>query len=150
LGNSSGGGSDDNSSSIALDASGHVHVAGYFLGPTITFGSTVLANADNTGSTGDIFIAKLDNAVGIDELTNENAFQIYPNPGNGNFTLQTIVQQFHNSTVIISNILGEKISEQKIASSKTEINLSGQTSGIYFVQLKNDKQTITKKLVLNK
>jgi hypothetical protein len=54
-----GGGYDhDNVSSLALDASGNVYVAGSFQGYTTSFGSTMLNNAGEV----DGFVAKLNNA----------------------------------------------------------------------------------------
>ncbi len=53
---SAGGSSIDRGCSISTDASGNVIVAGFFVSPTITFGSTTLTS---TGSI-DIFLAKYD------------------------------------------------------------------------------------------
>ena len=47
-------------SSIALDATGNIYIAGKFNSPTITFGSTSLKNADKAGYTQDLFLAKYD------------------------------------------------------------------------------------------
>jgi hypothetical protein len=55
-----GGTSGDEGSSIATDASGNVYVTGYFVSPTITFGSTTLNNTGNVGYA-DMFIAKYSN-----------------------------------------------------------------------------------------
>lgn len=56
---SAGGISNDMSSSVSTDADGNVLVMGYFLSPTIPFGTTTLTNADNTGNSSDIFIASI-------------------------------------------------------------------------------------------
>ncbi len=54
---SAGGIEHDWSNWITTDVSGNVYITGGFASPTITFGSTILTNADNWGSD-DIFIAK--------------------------------------------------------------------------------------------
>jgi hypothetical protein len=56
--NSAGGSLEDLVNSICTDDSGNVYVTGYFKSTTITFGTTTLINADNTGYTNDIFIVK--------------------------------------------------------------------------------------------
>ena len=56
--NSAGGAGEDDGQSVATDANGNVYVTGYFKSATITFGTITLTNADNTGNTTDIFIAK--------------------------------------------------------------------------------------------
>ncbi|MEI6490059.1 MAG: hypothetical protein WCP52_13900, partial [Bacteroidota bacterium] len=51
----------DLAQSVAIDASGHIYLAGNFNSPTLSFGSTVLTNNDNTGNTTNFFLAKFDN-----------------------------------------------------------------------------------------
>jgi hypothetical protein len=59
---SAGGADSDYGSSVSTDASGNVYMSGNFNSLTITFGSTTLTNADNTGNSQDIFIVKYDAA----------------------------------------------------------------------------------------
>ncbi len=51
-----GGTNYDYGLSLATDASGHVYVTGYFVSPSITFGTTTLINAGNR----DVFVVKYD------------------------------------------------------------------------------------------
>jgi hypothetical protein len=53
---SGGGADDDEPFSAAVDASGNLYSAGYFLSPTITFGSTTLINEGSQ----DMFLTKYD------------------------------------------------------------------------------------------
>lgn len=86
--------------------------------------------------------------VGIEEASSAS-FTILPNPSSGAFMIQTN-QSLGNSTIVISNILGEQIIKQKIISPQTQINLSNEPDGIYFIQLRNKGQTITRKILLSK
>ena len=54
-----GGTDDETTRSIILDGSGNVSISGQFESATIDFGSTTLTNADNTGATTDMFVAKI-------------------------------------------------------------------------------------------
>ena len=45
---------------IDVDANGNSYVTGYFMGPSVTFGSTTLTNADQTFYTDEMFIVKYD------------------------------------------------------------------------------------------
>jgi hypothetical protein len=55
---SAGGTASEEGTSTCNDASGNVYVMGNFYSPTITFGTIILTNEDNSGNTSDIFIAK--------------------------------------------------------------------------------------------
>ena len=51
-------GYSDGGYSVAVDATGNVYMTGSFISPIINFGTTILTNADNSGNTSDIFLAK--------------------------------------------------------------------------------------------
>lgn len=57
---SAGGSSYDYVKGVSAQASGEILITGYFNSPTITFDTFTLTNADNTGTTRDIFIVKYD------------------------------------------------------------------------------------------
>ena len=57
---SAGGVDGDYAHSVMSDDSGNVYMAGYFLSPSIIFGSYTLTNVDNTGNTSDIFLVRYD------------------------------------------------------------------------------------------
>jgi hypothetical protein len=61
---SAGGSGNEIGSSICVDASGNIIVAGYFNSPTITFGTSTLTN-DSAGSFTDLFVVKLNNVTNV-------------------------------------------------------------------------------------
>ncbi|TAL56739.1 MAG: T9SS type A sorting domain-containing protein [Bacteroidetes bacterium] len=88
------------------------------------------------------------NMTGIDN--NENSEEIavvYPNPTRGAFTITT---KEKGCSVVIFNLLGEQLYSSRINSGKSEINLSNQPGGIYFITLKTEQRTINKKLIINR
>jgi hypothetical protein len=72
---------------------------------------------------------------------------IYPTISAGTFY---ITGNEINKEIIIYNLIGEKIYSSQINSGKAEIDLSKQTSGIYFLNIKSEQGIINKKLILNK
>lgn len=71
---------------------------------------------------------------------------IYPNPGSGIFTVEGALL---NSDLIVTNPLGQKLLKTKMLPIKTEIDLSAQPSGIYFITIKAEEKTFTQKLIIN-
>ncbi|HYV93475.1 MAG TPA: SBBP repeat-containing protein [Chitinophagales bacterium] len=85
-----GGTSYDYAQSIVLDALGNVYMTGYFSSASISFGSTTLTNANNSGNYADIFVAKLDTelATGYNEMENlDKSMFLFPNPASDKITL---------------------------------------------------------------
>ena len=80
-------------------------------------------------------------------------FTIYPNPTTGIFQL-TIDngQLLPEGELSIYNMIGEKIYARDIKQlvNVTAIDLSAQSNGIYFMQLKTNNNTITKKIIISK
>ena len=139
---SSGGTSYEGAQSVSIDALGNLYVVGYFLSPTITFGATVLTN---TGGS-DMFIAKLGTTAGIEENLLNEAVTVYPNPSSGKFILQSSTLKIQKIEII--NVAGEKIYSSKINSDKSEIDLSKQPKGIYFIRASSEKGSSTQKLII--
>ncbi len=68
--------------------------------------------------------------TGINELKNYQKIKIYPNPNNGKF----IIECDEAIEIQIFDLLGKEILTQNV-SNKTNIDLSGQPKGIYFVKV---------------
>ena len=84
--------------------------------------------------------------AGVDQnLTVVNPeLSVYPNPARTNVTIKSN----NTSELIIYNAVGKEIISIKNPSHSEEVDLSHLTAGIYFVQVKNEQQLITKKLVI--
>lgn len=79
-------------------------------------------------------------------------FSIYPNPANDVITINYDGLNEANSSIEITNTVGQIIMKQDVANETLKnINVSNLSNGIYYVQLKqNGKSIATKKLVINK
>jgi hypothetical protein len=86
--------------------------------------------------------------VGIAE-NNSESFTIYPNPSTGQFTFElgTAVDLTENRKLEVFNVLGEKVLETVITTSKFDVDLTTQKNGIYFVRIETNKGVLTKKLI---
>jgi hypothetical protein len=75
--------------------------------------------------------------VGINELDEENNFEIYPNPTNSILNIKSNNQQLQNATIEIKNSLGQLVYFDVYAH---QIKISDLPTGIYFITL-NHKET---------
>ncbi len=85
--------------------------------------------------------------VGIDKLSNNNYIAVYPNPTNGVFIIE---QPYTKGTIEIYNVVGKMVFKSEITNSKSEIDLSKESSGIYFMHFITNKGRETQKIILTK
>jgi len=88
--------------------------------------------------------------TGVEELMSaENSIEIYPNPSNGVFTIQSIASNDEPQFVELYNMLGEKIhTSEKSKLSAYTVDLSHQSKGVYFVRVYRGEKCATKKVVV--
>lgn len=79
------------------------------------------------------------------------AFNIYPNPTSSQITIQNLNNQIAQYDLELINTKGDKVLSKKIEFiGSYKLNLESLHSGIYFLTLHNDKESIVKKIILNK
>jgi len=91
-------------------------------------------------------------ATGMDDVDPFAGFKIYPNPTTGLFTLELDNNIFGEISIDIiteegkqiRNVRSEKITEYY----NSEIDLSSQPKGLFFINLKIDKYLATRKVVI--
>ncbi len=87
-------------------------------------------------------------AVGIDEFE-ANIIGIYPNPNNGQFTVE--LDEFKGEPVSIQviNNLGALVYDSRLTQSKTLIDLNNISDGIYILQIIDGEKTYKERLVIH-
>ena len=88
----------------------------------------------------------LSNGDNFEALT----LKIFPNPALSKLFISGWNKKLNHADVLIYDLSGRKLLSQKISSSENEINVSTLTDGIYFLELKNEEQTIVKKFEVKK
>ena len=83
----------------------------------------------------------------VDELSNELAVTLAPNPSNGIVNLSINEPGVSNYTVLVVDLSGKVILQQE---NDTKIDLSAQESGAYFVKVVTENKSITKRILLQK
>jgi len=126
---------EDRGNGIAIDDNCNIYTTGYYE-LTAAFGST---NITSTGKK-EIYVAKIPSAcvyfsgVGVSENDHFENVRFYPNPSNGNVTIE-FGKVYEELTIQVHNIVGQTIQTQKYQSmNKVDITIE-QANGIYFVHL---------------
>jgi endonuclease I len=114
-------------------------------GPTTTFNKTTQWDVFATDTCSGIGNRFASNNTKETPSISSLDFVIYPNPSNGNFTIN-----FENTTgnvvVEIYSLLGERVFEKEANAS---ISVSNLQSGIYLIKITKDNKSVTKKIVSN-
>lgn len=79
---------------------------------------------------------------GIHKIETQTCVSLFPNPANILLNIQC--ENFYPQQLILYNVNGEKISEQKYT---PQLDVSALVRGIYFIALKNGETTTRKKFV---
>ncbi|MBI2966303.1 MAG: T9SS type A sorting domain-containing protein [Bacteroidetes bacterium] len=91
--------------------------------------------------------AVMEISVGISDIQKEEWITIYPNPNNGRFIIQFTTPV--TGSIVIFNLLGEKIYVDGRSSTKTMIDLSEYSANIYFITLKNGDNAYHGKIIIH-
>lgn len=87
----------------------------------------------------------------LNESLSENEINLFPNPTNGELNITIRVLKNQNFTITLLNTLGQTIKEIKqenYSGGNLNIDLSNNTKGLYFVNIKTETSSITKRIVL--
>ena len=78
--------------------------------------------------------------------SNTAAFELWPNPAQGRFTLT--LEKSMPSEVVIYNVNGQIVKSQKTDNQTNVINVESLGSGVYFVEVKNISGKTVKKVLV--
>ena len=82
---------------------------------------------------------------------NSVQFLISPNPSNGISTISYKLNEKESITISIRNISGQEVKQISLGvmdEGQVDIDCSGYSQGIYFVNLQTEKGILTKKLII--
>ncbi|MDP3558648.1 MAG: T9SS type A sorting domain-containing protein [Bacteroidota bacterium] len=102
--------------------------------------------------TKEIYMAKLFSTTLLNNISelpeNKFSFDVFPNPSSGLLTINPLNLK-NTANILVTNLLGEIIYSDKITNNTLkEINLSNYSKGIYFITIKDNDNSISKKIIL--
>lgn len=142
--NTSGISTNDPNYALYPNANYRVDALGFACNPTLK-----LANGNNSTLTAKIRShsnANNNRQTAIKQLNANNKVSVYPNPNNGNFSIN--IANFENASVEIYNSLGEKIYAKNITANTESINIEKYNAGVYFVHIKQNGTYIFKSNII--
>jgi hypothetical protein len=119
----------------------------FAINPIINTNYTVTGtDANGCKGTGTVQV-KVNTCTGISEFSNQNGLKIYPNPNNGEFTIESQV----NINLELINELGQFVRLIKLSEvNNRKINISELSNGIYFLIGKKDNLKVKQKIIVTK
>jgi hypothetical protein len=89
--------------------------------------------------------------IGIDEITLQNAVNIYPNPSTGSFMIE-FEDLKKDISIDVVNSIGDLVSTATIRSGVQiyDLDLSTMATGLYYVKISDSKSSVTKKISIIK
>ena len=87
--------------------------------------------------------------TGLEEVNLEESVNLYPNPSNGEFNLSLNFAIEQDVEIRIFNTIGELLASRTMnntSSSVVEFNLNNNAEGFYFVSIKTNNKSITKRI----
>lgn len=131
---------------IDIDGEGSDDQSGYSVSMpdsnTVAIGAPF--NVGTGGLTGHARVYTTINNVGVWENNFSNNIMVYPNPTNGELSID-LGSNYNNVSVIVSNLLGQIIHNKNFSnSSLLQLNIPGE-AGLYFIEVSSgDKKAILK------
>lgn len=144
-----GGTSGSSGTSIAVDSKDNVCTTGIFLGTIdIDPGANVL---NFTSTNFGIFLQKLgqDNISGIPEMISGNTMTAFPNPSTDHVNL-VFDNKLDHASIALINMMGQTVMEKtNLSGNKILLDVSGQTNGLYMLEVRETGNISRIKLVKN-
>ncbi len=119
---------------------------------TIRVKSKVIVGSPSQEDIESLVKSGVDIAVKEDEQLSVTGLQLHPNPSTGKFTLEFTAPEKEATSIVIYNLHGVKVYEEKIADFKgkykKEIDISGEKRGTYFLEINQGDKRSARKIIL--
>lgn len=114
-------------------------------------GTYMVCVVDDQGCEGCSFIYEMTCCVGIEEANFEGDVKVYPNPNDGNFTIEIGLNQSRNLSIGLHDMVGKQIWLDDAIGSTSQLrkqyDLSEMPNGVYFLRVFADNQMTVIKLI---
>ncbi len=103
----------------------------------------------NSGDSRERFVLFVDAETNdVDNNISKSNIKIFPNPTNGLLIIQNLNKDETN-TITVKDVLGKTILQTQTDKTQTELDLTNNFAGIYFIEVSNNSGTVIIKLIKN-
>ena len=113
------------------------------LQPATTYQAYVVANCDDGPSGVSNMVTFTTEGTGITDY--ELATSLYPNPNNGQFTINN--EQFTIKNVDVYDVYGKLLKTVEVNANSVMVDANELSAGMYFVRISTEKGVVTKSFV---
>ncbi|MCY7410253.1 MAG: T9SS type A sorting domain-containing protein [Chitinophagales bacterium] len=114
------------------------------------FYTVVIGNETGCVSSNTIYVL----ITGVEEISGNEFFNVYPNPSFGEFTVEFLNGQMPNATVTVTNALGQILfssAPKNISMHSTlKVDLKNIAAGVYFLEIKSQNNLFNKKIIVTR
>jgi hypothetical protein len=142
-----GGNDEDDGLSCAVDNLGDVFLAGNSQSTSVAFEG----HQNNLNGIQDAFLAKFEGGGGalwVQDVANNDGFDVYPNPSNGQFKI--VFNESKERIVSVYDLLGKLIFNTTSMEDNIEINLGKFAAGNYLLQIQQEDAIMNKTIIVSK
>ncbi|MFP4526684.1 MAG: T9SS type A sorting domain-containing protein, partial [Bacteroidales bacterium] len=124
-------------------------IAGFEAGTTVYFEIMATDGEEETTATGDYEVVEDEDEPNAITDQEELSVNVYPNPGNGNYSIELDGEMNESINVMVFNAVGKLVYQKKYKnpSSKETINITNQNDGIYFLKVTSNNTEKVIKLI---
>ena len=114
----------------------------------------ILMLTDSLGCTAyDTISIAIDTCIGISGMAGVNAFEVFPNPNEGKFTVSIdLARQFESLNLTVVDLSGRnvfaKLLTQPGNAVREQITLNGLSRGAYFIRLEGEDLQLSRKMII--
>jgi hypothetical protein len=81
-------------------------------------------------------------------ISDSKELNVFPNPSTGLITLEFNQYSGENCEVSVSNLIGTEVFRMNLTGNMSQIDLSNQANGVYFLKIVLDDKLFTKRIIL--
>ncbi|MCB0856311.1 MAG: T9SS type A sorting domain-containing protein, partial [Bacteroidetes bacterium] len=91
---------------------------------------------------------EIDNTMSLEQNPGFQAFSLFPNPSQGQFSIQWESLQTYSFHLRVWNLQGQLVYQKSRVLNQENIQLNNVNSGIYIVEVESNGKTLYQKLVI--